>query len=257
MLKFRLLNIFTITTLLLVIAYDYFYSLSISLYVVIVLAYSLILFYGCYFIGSQFFMNVICKGPVDRRQVALTFDDGPHSENTDKILLTLKNTNTKAAFFCIGKNISGNEYLLNRINAEGHLIGNHSYSHDFWFDMYSSRKMTEDLKRMNDLTQRTINLQPGFFRPPYGVTNPNLAKAVSVKKMLPIGWNIRSLDTVIRDKEKLTNKILKSLSPGAIILMHDTSKIAVDALPGLIQRITESGYEIVRLDKLINEQPYV
>jgi len=105
--------------------------------------------------------------------------------------------------------------------------------------------------------QKVIGLKPKLFRPPYGVTNPNLKKAVNKGNYIPVGWTIRSLDTVITDEQKLLTKVTKALKPGAVVLFHDTGKAIPAILPAFIKEAREQGFEIVRLDKLLNLEPYV
>ena len=184
-------------------------GVSVWSYVVLVIIYSLILFYGCYYIGFNFFMRVICSLKTNKKIIAITFDDGPDAVATPQILDILKQNHAPAAFFCIGNRIAGNEAILKQIHEQGHIIGNHSFSHHFWFDMFSSSKMLDDLLLANQVVRQSINLSPLLFRPPYGVINPNLKKAIVKSRMMPIGWNVRSMDTVINDEQKLLNKITR------------------------------------------------
>jgi peptidoglycan/xylan/chitin deacetylase (PgdA/CDA1 family) len=168
----------------------------------------------------------------------------------------LKSNNVLAVFFCIGKNIAGNEALLRQITDEGHIIGNHSYSHHFWFDLFSTKKMMADVQMMSDTVKDTIGITPKLFRPPYGVTTPNMKSVMQQGGFTAIGWNIRSLDTVIKEEEKLLQKINDQLQPGAIVLLHDTSKTTLSVLPRFIAAARNKGYEFVRIDKLLNIRPY-
>ena len=99
-------------------------------------------------------------------------------------------------------------------------------------------------------------LVPKLFRPPYGVTNPNLKKAIIKGNYTPVGWSVRSMDTVIRNEKKLLDKVKRSLKPGAVFLFHDTSKTTVNILPGFIREVKNNGYHIVPLDKLLHLVPY-
>jgi peptidoglycan/xylan/chitin deacetylase (PgdA/CDA1 family) len=116
--------------------------------------------------------------------------------------------------------------------------------------------MNLDLQMMNEATLKVTGVKPRLFRPPYGVTNPNLKKAIEKNNFIPIGWSVRSMDTVAKDAQKLLSKVTRSLKPGAIVLFHDTSKATVDMLSAFLQEVKQSGYEIVRLDKLLNLEPY-
>lgn len=212
--------------------------------------------WGAINVRSGFFIKTLSSAQTTKKTVALTFDDGPLPEYTPRILDILKAHQVKAVFFCIGRHIPDNEDLLQRIHEEGHVIGNHSYCHDFWFDMYNWRRMELDLLNMNDMAENVLDVQPRLFRPPYGVTNPNLATAVRKTNMTAIGWNIRSLDTVAKDEQKLLEHILSKLKPGAVILLHDTCRITADILPALIEGIRQRGYELERVDKLLKIPAY-
>jgi peptidoglycan/xylan/chitin deacetylase (PgdA/CDA1 family) len=202
-----------------------------------------------------FFLKSICSVKTNEKWIALSFDDGP-AESTSQVLDILKENEAEAAFFCVGKKISGNEGLISRMVREGHIIGNHSFSHHTLFDFFSSGKMLTDMTQMNQLVKDITGLTPRFFRPPYGVTNPNLKKAVMLGGFISIGWSVRSYDTVIRNQHRLLYKILSAIKPGAILLLHDTSETTVAILPELLKAIQQKGFQIVRLDKMINLKPY-
>jgi peptidoglycan/xylan/chitin deacetylase (PgdA/CDA1 family) len=178
MLNFRNMNILFITLLVLCLTADIRYDIPGYTYLILLIVYASVLFYGCYFINSNFFIPVVCSAKTNEKIIAISFDDGPDAENTVRILQMLKDNEIEAAFFCIGSRIAGNESLLKRAYNEGHLIGNHSFSHHFWFDMFSSKKMLADMRMMDVAMNSVIGKTPKLFRPPYGVTNPNLKKAI-------------------------------------------------------------------------------
>lgn len=198
-------------------------------------------FCGAYFIGLNFHLKSVNSLDNTLKTVMLTFDDGPHNPNTTKVLEVLKKHEVKALFFVIGKNIEGNENILKQIVAEGHQIGNHSFSHDYWIDVWSTQKVKKDFIEC----QKLINqFQPNtkLFRPPYGVTNPNIASAVKQLGLQSIGWNIRSYDTSINDISKIKERVLSQLNPGAIILLHDRLDFMPELLEELIPKIKEQEY---------------
>ncbi|MEO8582169.1 MAG: polysaccharide deacetylase family protein [Flavitalea sp.] len=256
MLNFRNTNILFFLLLIFAAGYSMMYHIFPIIYPILLLIYSVIIFYGCYNIRSNFFLSVICSAKTNEKEIAVSFDDGPASNYTTEILRTLKENKVEAAFFCIGSRIAGKEEIVERIHKEGHLIGNHSYSHHFWFDMFSSKKMLADMKMMDAEMKNKISITPKLFRPPYGVINPNLKKAIIKGRYIPIGWSVRSMDTVIKDEKKLLNKLTRSLRPGAIFLFHDTSKTTLAILPAFFKHAAQSGYKIVRLDKMLNLQAY-
>ncbi len=206
-------------------------------------------------ICSQAYIKTYCKGNTLERKIAITFDDGPHSEVTPKVLDLLNEHKVKATFFCIGNHVHENTELIKRIDTEGHLIGNHSWAHERWFDLYSSQKMQEGIEKTNGLIFETIGKRTKLFRPPYGVTNPSLKRAIKDFNFYTVGWSIRSLDTV-KNTEHTLNRIKKRLSGGDIILFHDNREQITDILKQFLEFIDETDYQIVPLDELLNIKAY-
>lgn len=176
-----------------------------------------------------------------QKQVALTFDDGP-AEHTSAILDILKKEQVKATFFLIGKNIQGREELVQRMFQEGHRIGNHSFDHGFNFDWQSAANMTLELTKTNEAIYKVTGEEVRIFRPPYGVTNPNLAKAVKNSLLKSVGWSLRSMDTTAKNETTLLQNILKQVKPRDIILLHDRCEITAQMLPDLIRILKERNY---------------
>lgn len=256
MLTFRNTTIFFIVLLVALIGYHWQHDLPFFIYPVVLLIWSLLLFWGSYYVGSQFYIKTICAAVTRQKVIAISFDDGPAPDYTPQVLQVLQEHQVPAAFFCIGKRVLEHPGLFKQVHEQGHIIGNHSYSHATWFDLYSSTKMYADLQQMDAAMQEVLGLKPLLFRPPYGVTNPNLAKAIRKGGYIPVGWNVRSLDTVIKDNDKLIQRVVKGVRPGAVILFHDTSKATLDMLPAFIAHVRSAGYDIVRLDKMLNLSAY-
>jgi peptidoglycan/xylan/chitin deacetylase (PgdA/CDA1 family) len=206
-------------------------------------------------ICSQAYIQSICKAETEEKKIAITFDDGPHAEITPKVLELLEQYTVKATFFCIGNQIESNTELLNLIDQKGHLIGNHTYSHHRWFDLFSSQKMKSDIEKTNGVIFDIINKKTKLFRPPYGVTNPSLKKAIKDFNFHTIGWSIRSYDT-IKSTEETLKRIKKRLSTGDIILFHDNREHIVDILKLFLEYCKNENYEIVQLDELLNIKAY-
>lgn len=257
MLNFRNTNVLFICVLTISITCNLWVKVPFYTYLILVAAYSATLFYGCYYIGSNFFIHIVCSAQTDEKVIAISFDDGPDATKTPEILKILKENKVQAAFFCVGNRIAGNESLIHQLNDEGHVIGNHSFLHHFWFDMFSSQKMLADMQQMDNEMYKATGKKPKLFRPPYGVTNPNLKKAIINGDYTPVGWSVRSMDTVVKDGEKLLDKMTSKIKPGAVFLFHDTSAVTVAMLPSFIQQVRLHGYEIIRLDKMLNLQAYV
>lgn len=216
-------------------------------------------YFGTTQIGSHFYMPTHFKGKSTVKQVALTFDDGIlEPEQTQQILEILEHYQVQATFFCIGKNIQTKEQqaVLKQLHKAGHWIGNHSFSHANLFDFYSSQRVVEEIKATDALIYSLIGEQPLFFRPPYGITTPNIAKALKQLPHQTIGWSLRSLDTVIKKEQALLQRLKKQLHAGAIILMHDHVKSLPTVLPLFLDYLLSEGYQVVGLDELLELPAY-
>ncbi|MFV0604376.1 MAG: polysaccharide deacetylase family protein [Niabella sp.] len=256
MLNFRTTNIVFFILLTVLIAIQYFYGFDVSWFIALGLLYTAVLFYGSFYIYSNFFIKTHCGVKTNEKIIVLSFDDGPSTEYTQKILQILQEQQVPATFFLIGKNIQASPELVHEIVSNGHLIGNHSYEHSNWFDLQSSKNMIAELQQTHNLVHQLTGKHLKWFRPPYGVTNPNVKKAVAALNYQTIGWNVRSLDTMIKEPAKLLDRLKGMIKPGAIVLLHDTQEITTHILPDFLQYIKEQGYVIVPLDKLLHLQPY-
>ena len=208
--------------------------------IVIILAF---LFYASYSIKSQVYVRALCRVKTDENIVYLTFDDGPDAEQTPQVLDVLKRNNATATFFCIGSRIASNEQILKRIIDEGHTIGNHSFSHTNGFPLFSRRRMIADLEQCQQAIQSATGTAPTLFRPPFGVTNPTVGKAVKALNLKTIGWAIRTYDTNGGSNAKIARRISRQLRPGAIILLHDRLPQSAERLQMVIDTVKGKGYE--------------
>jgi len=256
MLRFKLVSVafFIISALLLYLAIEK--GVSFWWLALCVLIYSAVVFYGVTYMSAGFFIKSVCHGPEDKKELCLTFDDGPHSEFTPRILEILKKHTVPAAFFVIGKNIEGNEALLKKTDEAGHIIGNHSFLHSFWFDLKSPSGMKLELRQTDEKIKEVLGKVPLYFRPPYGVTNPPLYKALRGTSYTSIGWNVRSFDTVIEDQHTLLDKLKKALKPGAVYLFHDTNNRTAEILESFILYAKENGYSFVSLETFVKKDAY-
>lgn len=210
---------------------------------------------GAVFINWNFYLHAFHRSTTAEKAIALTFDDGPAAE-TAAILDILQEHNVPAAFFSIGRQAAAHPELVQRWYREGHLVGNHSYDHGFHFDWKTATAMQQEMEQTNALIHSLIGKKPKLFRPPYGVTNPNLARAVRCTEMFAIGWNIRSFDTTAKDRTALLNRILDRLKGGDIVLMHDSMPITREILTDLIICARRKGFTFVRVDKMLGLDAY-
>ncbi|MBN2275258.1 MAG: polysaccharide deacetylase family protein [Bacteroidales bacterium] len=256
MLKYHKILIAAVLMLILISAVNYFVTLSIWWYGGIIIVTTGLLAYGSVNIRSGFYMNVICSADSSAKVIALTFDDGPDDQVTPQVLDLLKKHHLQVAFFCIGSKILKHPGLLERMDNEGHIIGGHSYSHHFMFDLFSAKRMKKELTETEKLIQRVIKKKIKLFRPPYGVTNPTLARALRKTNYTIIGWTLKSKDTVIKDEQKLYNRLVKNTKSAEIILFHDTGLHIIPVLEKFINFAKEKHYHFERLDKLLSINAY-
>jgi peptidoglycan/xylan/chitin deacetylase (PgdA/CDA1 family) len=205
--------------------------------------YLLILIYAVSVIRLNFFFKSINSS--NHQGIILTFDDGPNLY-TDSILNTLKKHDIKASFFLIGQSIDGNEEIVKRINEDGHTIGNHSFSHDNFLPLRSSKLMAKDINLTNDKL-KDLGIECKLYRPPFGVCNPRVGRAIKKTDMIPVGWNFRTYDTKMESSDKLLNKLLSQVNSNSLILMHDSEKITADILDQFITEVKSRGLKFATL----------
>ena len=205
--------------------------------------------WGAFDLRLNYFTKNYCKAQVSEKVIALTFDDGP-TAFTPQVLDLLQKYNAKATFFCIGNRIEKDEKIFRRIVNEGHLIGNHTYSHSTKMGFFSTEKVKNEIAKTDDIIHRITGKSTPYFRPPFGVTNPNIAKALNETGHQVIGWNIRSLDTVIDDEDRILRRVLPRIQPGSIILLHDTSQKTVNVLEQILKGLQAEGYKMVTIEEL-------
>lgn len=210
--------------------------------------------YGAAQIRSGFFISSYSRYKGPEPYLALTFDDGPDPEKTPEILAVLDKYNVHASFFLIGHRAEKYPEIVRGILEKGHDIGNHTYSHSLWFDFWGSGKMLADINRLQDILMDISQKKIAWFRPPYGVTNPPLAKAVKKSGLRSIGWSFRTLDTVPKKKKVLSGNLLKNSKPGDIILLHDTTPGLSEILDRYIPAMQAKKFIFVSVSEMINNQ---
>lgn len=215
--------------------------------IILLFVYLSVEFAGAYFIGLNFHLPSLNYLSRNENKIALTFDDGPCQPQTSKVLDVLLKHNVKATFFLIGKNISGNEPLVNRLVNEGHSIGSHSHSHHFWIDMWGKKKLEDDIAQSLSVIKECTGKEVKLFRPPYGVTTPNFAYVLKKLNLVSVGWNVRSYDTSSSDINKILARVLQQTKGGSIILLHDRLDYAPDLLDKLIPALKEKKFEFVTI----------
>ena len=256
MITHKNISLFFIFLLLLLFLLNLYNAIHFLWFVVIILLWIGINAFGSARISSNYHVKAFCSNPLEtEKKIALTFDDGP-SIYTLEVLDLLKKYNAKATFFCIGKNIETHPEILQKVIAEGHLVGNHSYSHSKFFDFYNAKKITEELQKTDVLLEKFTSRKINFFRPPYGVTTPSIRRALKVTGHKTIGWNIRSLDGGTKNQELIFNRLIKHISPGGIVLLHDTGKHSVLVLEQFLQFLQQNNYDVISVEELLKLNAY-
>lgn len=206
-----------------------------------------LLVYASYSIRAGIYLSAFCRSATRAKVVYLTFDDGPDSVQTPKVLDVLRAHQASACFFCIGRKVAGNEAVLLRMVHEGHLIGNHSYTHSSRFPLYSYRRMLKDVEACDEALTHAIGHAPSLFRPPFGVTNPTVAKVVGQRGYTVVGWTIRTFDTRDASIRRVVKRVDRFLHPGAVILLHDRLPHSDVLLEVLLRFLRRKGYRVEAL----------
>lgn len=254
--KHKFVTVFFVLALILLALISFFVVIEVQIFVIVACLWFLIVFWGSTFVASNYHVKTYCGNPLENgKKIAITFDDGPN-EMTLSVLDVLRKYNAKATFFCIGKNIETYPDILKKMIKEGHVVGNHSYSHSSFFDFYKKNKIIAEIEQTDALIESVSGLKTKLFRPPYGVTNPSIRRALKVTKHQTIGWNIRSLDGIIKNEKFLLDRIIKRIKPGGIVLLHDTSSQTVRVLEELLSFLQKNNYTVVPLEELLNIKAY-
>lgn len=215
-----------------------------ALFVLPLLVYAALTAYGSAYIGSQMFVQVQTRLGTGEKKICLSFDDGPHP-NSLHIAEILKAHNIHAVFFCIGRQAEAYPAIVQKLHSEGHIIGNHTYTHSPLLNFFTSRRMRQEIEKTDRLIRDLTGRDCTWYRPPYGVTNHPLRRALKQLPHAVLGWNLRSLDTLRKDPEILLQQVLHKIQPGSILLFHDPLPQTAEMLRMLIPELEKRGYEFV------------
>ncbi len=217
--------------------------------------YIFILFLGTVRIGMGFFLRSVTHGSRAKKQVALTFDDGP-DRHTSEVARCLERHAVCGTFFLIGHKVGQHPEVVKALLHAGHLVGNHSYYHQWYYPLKFTRKIRREIQETSAAIFEITGKKTRFFRPPFGITNPRIARAVKAEDLVSVGWDVRSFDTVLGTTSRLELRLRRKVKNGSIILLHDTGEGMVGFLDMFIPWLKNEGYEIVSLETLIDEKAY-
>lgn len=190
---------------------------------------------------------VAANSMADSKKIAITFDDGPHPYYTEQLLDGLKERNVKATFFVLGKHAEQYPELIKRMSDEGHLIGNHTYSH-VQLSKRNSEAFKEELVKTSELIEELTGQEVQYVRPPYGTWDKKFEEELN---MFPVLWNIDPLDWSSNNVSGIVRKVTSKARENSIILMHDEYKTTVTAALQVIDELQKQGYEFVTVDELL------
>lgn len=182
----------------------------------------------------------------DKPMIALTFDDGPN-HNTSLVLDILESYGVKATFFLLGCNISGNEKVINRMNDLNMEIGNHMYSHKL-ITKLSNDKIKEEISNVDKLVFNIIGEYPTLIRPSYGTYNRKIKKLLDRPIII---WNVDTMDWKFHSSKKIADRVIRDVSDGAIVLMHDIYRATANSLEIFIPKLLDDGYQLVTVSELL------
>lgn len=183
----------------------------------------------------------------DSKKIALTFDDGPHPYYTHQLLKGLKERNVKATFFITGQNVEAYPDIVKEIYEDGHLIGNHTYSH-IQLTNKNEESFKQEIIKTNEVIREVTGEDTIYIRPPYGSWNKEFEKELN---MFPVLWTIDPLDWCSSDVSCIVNTVCAKAGENDIILMHDQYKTTVTAALKIVDKLSEEGYEFVTVDELL------
>jgi len=191
-------------------------------------------------------MGQVSEGE-DSKKIALTFDDGPHPYYTEQLLKGLEERNVKVTFFITGQNVEAYPDIVKEIHENGHLIGNHTYSH-LQLSSQNEESFKQEIIKTNKVIKEVTGEDTIYVRPPYGSWNKEFEKELN---MFPVLWTIDPLDWCSSDVSCIVNTVCAKAGENDIILMHDQYKTTVTAALKIVDELMEEGYEFVTVDELL------
>ena len=185
--------------------------------------------------------------PKEEKKIALTFDDGPHPQFTESLLDGLKERGILATFFVTGEHAKLHPDIIERMNKEGHVIGNHTYSH-MQLTQGNREQFKEELMKTNEILTEITGEEVLFVRPPYGIWDKKLETELN---MIPVMWNVDPLDWCSDDVSGVVSRVINNAEENAIILMHDYYESSVTAALQIVDELQKKGYSFVTVEEIL------
>lgn len=181
------------------------------------------------------------------KKIAISFDDGPHPSYTEQLLDGLKKRGVKATFFVTGEHAALHPDIIRRMSREGHLIGNHTYSH-IQLNASNREQFKEELLRTNEVISEITGEEVLYVRPPYGSWDKTLEAELN---MFPVLWTVDPLDWCSSDAYAIVRKVVREAEENDIILMHDYYDTSVTAALEIVDELQAQGYEFVTVEEIL------
>ena len=187
-----------------------------------------------------------------QKVLAMTFDDGPHPSLTPKLLDLLKERNIKCTFFLIGKQVKMYPDIVRRMIAEGHEIGNHTWTHCS-LTSRSDEQIRKELQQSADAVKEVAGVSPQLIRPPYGAINQRIKDMMFTDfGYSTIMWSVDPQDWRRPGVAAVTSRLVNGAHPGAIMLAHDIHPPTLTAMPAMFDQLIAKGYQFVTVSQLLN-----
>lgn len=196
--------------------------------------------------------NKLVRGDASRREIALTFDDGPHRQFTPKLLEILAKYGVKATFFVVGEMSERAPDLVRAEMAGGHNVGNHTYSHVNLTKVPVQDVLTE-LRAGTDVLTTITGVRPHLFRPPGGDYDHDVILAAETEGYTTVLWTDDPGDYASPGEALLMTRLLEHVNPGGILLLHDGIQQTIDLLPKLIETLRQKGYTFITVDEMLSQ----
>jgi peptidoglycan/xylan/chitin deacetylase (PgdA/CDA1 family) len=197
-------------------------------------------------------LRKLMHGDPNKMEIALTFDDGPHSYYTRKILDILKANHVKATFFVVGEKVLEHPELVKAEAAEGHVLGNHTFHH-VNLTRIPEQDVAAEVVACGDAILASTGRKPRFFRPPGGDYDPQVAGVVDALGYTLILWTDNPGDYASPGTGKIETRVTSGIGNGGIILMHDGVQETLDALPVIIEDLRNRGFSFVGIDDMLKK----
>lgn len=213
---------------------------------------------------SQIFGKTYWGKKTKEKIIALTFDDGPNEPYTSEILDILAKYNIKATFFVLGENVRYYPETTEKIYSYGHIVANHSYSHQVDLAVEDKKTVEKEVEWTNQAIYEIVGKYPHLFRPPHGFKSPWLLSQLKKDNLVTVEWSDMVSDWRQPPANDIAKGIIAKAKPGGIIVLHDGDQTRhgsnrsqeVKALPTIIEELQKKGYKFVTVSELFNVPAY-